>query len=461
MVCLHFAKLAAMIRAPGNLRGWAFASTLVASLFYGRVAHASPEDIFGYGPRSSAMGGTTTAVSDDYEATYGNPALLSRIQRARLVIGLSSATYDLHAKGEGLPGRISVLPAVGSVIGVDLPLPFGGILEKRLALGFAFYTPSDVIIRGRILYPETPQYPLYPDRSQSLAIRAGAGLDIGYGIRLGVGFGALAEIVGSVVVATDATGRVGSRVEDQLVAAYAPVIGASFERPLLGGTFRGGVVFRGALDARFAIDIDATKLSSINIPVFNIAGLAQYDPLQVGAEVAWENRRWHLAAGFTYKHWSAYPGLIEPTIRCPADEPDCGSLQPVKLAFTDTIVPRVAVEHVFPLTKAASAAVRGGYFFEMTPTPSTLPASQAYDVPSQTLVPVPTRFFDASRHVLTAGFGIRITKPLIFTADTYAQLHVLHPRTVSLEAGGEGGTTSTAELSGVTVATGIVLGVGF
>ncbi len=451
-----------MIGVSGSLRR-AAAAVLAFGLaaFASREAHASPEDIFGYGPRASAMAGTSTATSDDYEATYGNPALLSRIRRARLVLGLAGATFNLHATGEGLPGRISVLPAVGSVIGVDLPLPFGGILEKRLALGFAFYTPSDVIIRGRILYPETPQYPLLPDRAQSLAIRAGFGLDIGYGIRIGAGFGALAEIVGTVLVATDATGRVGSRVEDQLIAAYAPVIGASFEHPVLGGMLRGGLVFRGALDARFSIDIDATKLSTINIPVFNIAGLAQYDPLQVGAEVAWEGSRWHLAAGLTYKHWSAYPGLIEPTIRCPADSPDCGSLQPVKLDLHDTIVPRVGVEHVVPLSRTASASIRGGYFFEMTPTPDHLPQSQKWDVPSATLVPVPTRFFDASRHVLTAGFGVKVTKPLLLTVDTYAQLHVLHPRTLTLDAGASDGGTSTADLSGFVAATGIVLGVGF
>lgn len=451
-----------MIRAPGfgRRRPIAIAAIAAAAATFACTssAHASPEDIFGYGPRASAMGGASTAISDDYEATYGNPALLSRIRRARLAIGLTGATFDLHATGDGLPGRVSVLPAVGSVIGVDFPLPFGGILAKRLALGFAFYTPSDVIVRGRILYPETPQFPLLPDRAQCLAIRAGAGLDIGYGIRLGAGFGALAEIVGTVLVATDASGKVGSRVEDQLIATYAPVFGASFERPAFGGVLRGGAVFRGALDARFSIDIDATKLSSINIPVFNIAGLAQYDPMQVAAEVAWESTRWRFTGGITYKHWSAYPGLIEPTIRCPADEPDCGALQPVKLAFSGTVVPRVGVEHVLPLSSTANASIRGGYFFEMTPTPSQLPSSQAWDVPSASLVPVPTRFFDASRHVLTAGFGIRVTKPLTFSADTYAQVHVLHPRTISLDTGG---TTSNAEISGVVVATGIVLGVGF
>jgi len=36
---------------------------------------------------------------------------------------------------------------------VDLPLPFGGVLKDRVSGALAFFTPTDVIVRGRILYP--------------------------------------------------------------------------------------------------------------------------------------------------------------------------------------------------------------------------------------------------------------------------------------------------------------------
>ena len=423
-------------------------------------AEASPEDIFGYGARSSAMAGTGAALADDYEAAYTGPALLSRIRAPRLSLGLQGAVFNLHARGEGLPDRVSVIPAKGVIIGVDLPLPFGGALQDRVSGALAFYTPTDVIVRGRILYPETPQFPLLPDRAQSLAIRLGLGANLGYGFRVGAGFAALAEIVGSVLVATDATGRVGSRVEDQLVATYAPIASASYEHAAGPGTLRVGATVRGALDARFAVSIDATKLSSLNIPVFNISGLAQYDPLEIAAEVAWENASWHLAAGFTVKHWSAYPGAIEPTILCPTDTPDCGALQPTHLAFHDTVVPRAAVERTLPLSKDASLSLRGGYFFEPTPAPAQLPTSFAYDLGARDLVPVPTRFFDASRHVLTAGLGVHLARPLRLSVDAYAQLHVLHPRTVTLESTTPAAAT-TGELGGTVLATGLVVGVGF
>lgn len=423
-------------------------------------AAGSPEDLFGYGARSPSLAGTGASHAPGYEAAYANPALLSLQRERRLTLGLVGATFDMHADGPGLPGRVSALPARGLLIGVDVPLPFGGFLKDRIGAALAFYTPTDVVVRGRILYPETPQFPLLSDRAQCLAIRLGLGVDLGRGFRVGAGFGALAEIAGDVVVATDATGRVGSRVEDQLVATYAPIGGLSYEHALGDGLLRVGGTVRGQLDARFAVTIDATKLSSLNIPVFNIAGLAQFDPTQGALEAAWIRHDWMFVLGATYKHWSAYPGPTEPTILCPAENPDCGALQQVKLPFTDTLVPRIAVERKVALPAAATLSLRGGYFFEPTPTPSTLTASTAFDPISRGPAPVPTRFFDASRHVVTWGIGVTLKTPLRLTIDYSTQLHVMHSRDVTLVAGADG-QPSNASVHGLVWTNAIAAGVGF
>src|SRR5262249_22370244 len=131
--------------------------------------------------------------------------------------------------GDG--ARVSTRPAKGVVVGAEVPIPFAGVLRDRVALGMALYTPTDTLVRARILYPETPQFPLLADRAQSLATRIGAGADIGYGVRLGAGIAVLAELIGSIDLATGA-GTVMSRVDDQLVATYAPSIGAAWEPPL-------------------------------------------------------------------------------------------------------------------------------------------------------------------------------------------------------------------------------------
>ncbi len=433
------------------------AAAVVALASVASPAAASPEDIYGYGARSQAMGGAGAASSQGFEAAYTNPALLANIRDKKLSLGFQSGAFDLHADGGGLPGRVSYQPMRGIVIGADIPIPFAGVLKDRVGAALAFYTPTDVIVRGRILYPETPQFPLLPDRSQSLMVRAGLGVDVGWGVRVGAGFAALAEIAGSVLVATDSTGRVGSRVEDQLVATYAPTFGATWDIPVdAPNKWRIGATFRGTLDARFAVEIDATKLSSLTLPIFNIAGVAQYDPAQVAVELAHERGPWTLAAGGVIKMWSKYPGLIEPTILCPADNPDCGALQPTRVAFSNTLVLRVGAERAFVLARGAKAFARAGVFREPTPVPSLLPKSRAWDPTTQATVDVPTNFFDADRWAFTLGGGIAMTKPLPpISIDVWAQYHVMPSRKLDVE------TTSGATVSGHALAIGLLAGVTF
>lgn len=428
------------------------------------VAHASPEEIFGYGPRIPAMGGGGGAASArGFEAAVANPALLSLTRQSGFTLGLQGATFDLEASGQGLLGKVSYDAAKGIVIGIDVPLPFKGALTDRVALGMAFYTPTDIIVRGRILYPEKPQFVLLPDRTQSLTARAGLGVDVGYGLRVGAGFATLAEIVGDVVVATDATGKVGTRVEDQLVATYAPVFGATYDLPfelLRGYKLRAGLAFRGRLDARFAVSIDGTRLSSLQIPIFNIAGLAQFDPAQTALEIAAVSSRTTVALGVTFKKWSGYPGPLEPSIVCSADDPGCG-IQPAVIAYGDTFVPNVGAEHALVDSSALTFRLRAGARFEASPLPTRLPASAAFDEPSRQSVTVPTRFFDAPRFVHSWGAGVALKKPLpAISIDYWGQhQHLLGTRIQSVAS--DGAVLSEGEASGSVLAGGILVGVGF
>lgn len=419
-------------------------------------ASASPEDVFGYGPRSPAMGGTGASTATSYDAAYANPALLSAQRVRTLGFGIQSAIFRLYARGDGLPGSFPADAAKGIVVGVGAPLPFGGILTDRVGIGIAFYSPTKLVVRGRILYPEKTAFPLLSDRTQSLMIRMGAGADLGYGVRVGGGFAALAELAGGVVAQIDASGHVGAREDDQLLATYAPTLGASWETKLSGGDLRVGAVYRGALAARFAVEVDASRISTLKIPVFNIAGLAQYDPPEAGVEASWSKSGWLVAAGVTYKKWSDYPGLLEPTIRCPDDDPDCGALAPPKIAFSDTLVPRVGVERTIDLARELALHLRAGYLLEPTPVPSTLASSQAWDFPSRQNVDEPTRWFDATRHVFSAGAGLELRRPApALTLDEWTQVHVMPERTIATPPAGD------AKVHGTVVAVGVVLGVAF
>jgi len=444
----------------------AAAAAAAAALAWPSPARASDEDLFGWGPRSPAMGGTGAASSHGADAAYTNPALLSRVHRNLLTLGWSGASYDLHAEGGGLPGRVSVLPAKGFSVGAEVPIPFGGALKDRVAAGMVFYTPSDALVRGRILYPETPQFPLLADRSQSLAVRIAVGADLGWGLRVGAGFAALAELVGAIDIVNTA-GNAGAHVDDQLVATYAPTVGVAwdlpFDRAADGSSrWRVGATLRGKLAATFGVTVDASKLSSLALPPFNIGGVAQYDPEEAALEVARESDGWTVAAGVTWKHWSAYPGVFEPTILCPASHPDCAALTPPQIAFSDTFVPRFGVERRFDLPRHASVSARGGFFYEPTPVPTTLPSSQAYDLGAQSLVDLPTRFFDTSRYVFSVGAGVDMGDEAPFTLDVYAQYHVLADTTVTTCNGGQcNPDPGPAKLSGNVLAWGLMLGVRF
>ncbi len=430
----------------------------VVVLVWPSAASASPEDIYGYGPRSAAMGGTGAAWSSGADAAYTNPALLSRVHGNELLVGFTGAAFDLHADGPGLPGRISEAPAKGYAVGVAVPVPFGGVLADRIAVGLAGYTPSDVLSRVRILFPEAPEYPLLADRSQVLAVRLGAGADLGYGLRVGAGVGVLAELLGQIDVATVA-GSVTSHVDTQLIATYAPTFGMAWDLPWDrapdgAARWRMGATWRGALEGPFTVTVDASKLSSLSLPLFNIAGVPQYDPEQAVLEVAREADGWTLALGVAWKRWSNYPGVFEPTILCPAGQ-DCNLLAPPHIAFSDTLVPRAGAERTFALARRASVHVRGGASYEPTPVPSSLPSSLAYSAASGTDVPVPTRFFDASRYVFSVGGGVDFGDLLPFTVDVYAQYHVLAASTVATPP------SPSANLYGSVLAGGTYLGVRF
>ncbi|MCS6901326.1 MAG: outer membrane protein transport protein [Myxococcales bacterium] len=406
-------------------------------------AQASPQDIFGHGARTSALGATGAASALGPEAVWGNPALLSLGRERTFSLGVQGALMHLSAQGDGLPGALDGEPMRGTLIGALLPLPFSGALQHRIALGFSFFTPTNVVVRGRVLYPETPQFPLVTDRAQSVTVQAGFGFDLGKGIRLGAGLSALAAIAGTVIVATDTSGAVGTKVDDQLVATYAPLTGFTYD---LSDSYRLGITYRGQLEARFAVRIEVYDLGSLTVPPFNIAGLAQFDPWQVQAEVARVRGPWKTAVGVTFKRWSSYPGAPEPTVLCPPEKPNCQALKPEPPGFHDTAVPRVGVERTVVDREGWGATARAGYFLEPSPTPEQRGTE---------------RIFDNTRHALTLGGGLELRGSIPLSLDLFAQGHWLAKRSHRILVDAGTGRTGKATAGGYLLAGGVVASVRF
>lgn len=400
------------------------------------------------------MGAVGAAVSKGYESVYGNPALLAgKDQKRELTLGYLGAHFDLRAGADG-EKRLPYDGLFGAYIGALLPIPFGGFLKERVTLGLAFFTPFDLIVRGRILYPEKPQF-LVADRTQTVAVQAAVGLDIGHGIRIGGGFAALAALTGSVLVATDASGRVGTVVEDTLVASYGPLIGASYD---VNEQIRVGLTFRGTLVGHFNVVINVQDLGGVVVPPLNISGVAQYDPWQIALEGGWFKGAWTLAAGLTLKHWSAYPGPPEATVRCPEGndpltgmpfEGACTAPSPEPPNFSDTVVPHLGVERTIPFRPGVAGHLRGGYFFEPSPAPEQKGASN---------------LFDNARSAFSLGYGVELSAPLpSLRVDCFGQFHLLHPETHTKDpsVSPENPGAPSVKARGLIAAGGATLTVGF
>lgn len=411
------------------------------------AVNAAPQDLFGFGARSSAMGMTAAASAEGYEATFGNPALLSDARQKALTLGVAVGRHALIAD---TPGRSFTLPTDEMktiYIGAALPMPFGGALKDRITFGVGFLDPAKFLVRGKILYPERYQYPIVAPRVQSLAVMMGLGVKLTDRVRLGVGFEALAAVIGEILINLDATGRVGSRTDDQVVAAYAPIASLAFD---VSDHVRVGAVYRGELIGRFALTIRAQDLG-IPLPDFNVAGVAQYVPEQVALEARWcsianvatlptTQRGTIVAGGLLARRWSKYPGPNEPTVLA---NTDYGTGIDPNHPFTpsDTVSPRIGIEHGIPLGSRAGFRLRGGYAFEPTPL-----AKQNWK----------ENFLDSSRHVLTAGLAVVGDDSLPFSLDVFGQLHVLTTRTHAKDPeAGQPDVTSGGTISVVGITAGV------
>ncbi len=351
--------------------------------------------MFGMGARSPAMAGTGAADAEGYDATYANPAGLVGPTQRRLTLGYVHAGYRVDLDGAHRP----IDTTDGLVLGADLPIPFGGILRDRVALGLGFYFPFGVINRARAPFPDEPRLALLDTRTQVVSVLVAAGLRVHRRVDIGVGVLALAALVGNISIA-DHGGRIITVAEEQLTTSLAPIVGVRV-RTLRWLTL--GAVFRG--ESKSTYDISVTNSLGarlpLTLPTLHIAGIAQYDPMQIAVEGAFKPLDWlTIDAGVTWKHWSGF-GL-------PTENATLGTPPQPPPGFVDTAVPRLAFEATRRWSRIALTG-RAGYFFEW----------------SGARGPV---LLDADRHVLTWGAGVtwsaRVTT---LQLDAFVQWHHLQP----------------------------------
>ena len=402
---------------------------IVGSLAIPTAAHATPPDVFGYGARTQGAAMTGVAYADDYEAVWSNPAGLAAAERSGVALGLQAAAFELTLDGQDFD-----LEAYrGQTIGFHLRLPFGGVLEDVLTIGAGFYTPANTVLRTDIIYPEIPQWAVLA-RTQSVNLAIGLGIDLGRlvpGLRLGIGFSALATISGRLLVTLDSANSFNSLTETQLLVSYNPIVGVQYDI----GDFTLGVVYREEVRSEIDLDVLVENLP-VALPKISITALPQYDPHTVAAELAWRmTPKWMGAVHLTYRRWSNWPGVVGRTTAF--------SFTPVDPEFRDTVSPRIAFEYRTRKHRTELAA-RFGYAYEMTPAPpaGTGPGRDENGDAREPAVQVARRYLDSDRHVLTWGGGFAYHTPAgpVLRLDLFMQLHRLVERTHEIARTDDGGS---------------------
>jgi long-chain fatty acid transport protein len=394
-------------------------------------ARATPQDLFGFGARTQALGMTGVSYANDYEAAFANPAGLARARYRGIHIGLSAASFELEV--DDVP--FTQDSARGMSIGATLPIPFGDVLENRLVLGIGVYTPQQVLLRGSVRYPDVPQWPVL-SRAQSIGIHAGLGIDLHgtplEGFRLGIGVTAIANLIGELDVRLDETNSFTSRVETQLLASFAPIAGVTYDHE----KWSFGVVYRHEVRSSMNLEVHTADLP-VTLPVLTIGGLLQYTPAQVAGEASWlADPNVRLIANLTWRMWHFYPGPQSPT--------SASSLRPPDPSFSDTVSPRIAIEGTIR-DRHFTIHLRGGYAMELSPSPPARMAAQRNADGSPVMSTFPLRFIDNDRHVLSAGFGLvyDMSNTARLRIDLFAQTHFLVDRTHEVPRTGSGPGDST------------------
>lgn len=403
-----------------NVRSLVALLASVVALSVASPASASPQDLFGYGGRTTALAMTGASYAEGYESVYANPAGLGPVRRRGLNLGFHGAGFQLHIDGE----RQALEPARGMTIGFHLPLPFGDVLKDRLVLGGAFFTPAAALMIGRVYFPEAPQWTVL-DRGQVLAVMIALGADLRGlldGLHIGLGVSALANVVGVLDVRLDETNAFSSVVETQLLTTFAPIVGLRYSRDEWGL----GLSYRHELAANMDLEI-ATADLPLELPVLTVGGVVQYDPPTLIAEGYWRPiPDAMIVVNLTTRFWHAFPGAQIGTSEGSHIAPAPG--------FSTLPSPRVALEWTWRDPRF-TLAVRGGYAYEATPAPPARMAARRNPNGTPTSDEVPLRILDNDRHILTAGAGWTIhlgPNGERLVIDIYGQLHVLAPRTHEL-----------------------------
>jgi long-chain fatty acid transport protein len=218
-------------------------------------AQANPADIFGYGSRSSALGGAVSADVSDASANYYNPGGLGWAEHTEVSLGFVHMAPTLVQDGANAP--------VGAVnawqFGLVAPGRFWGL---PVSFGLAAQVSGRRIARVVTFTEEDQRWFLYEHRPEQLFLVSNVALRVTPRLSLGGGFGFLAStdgvmrITGELVQPASGATQYDSRLDHEVLAELSSV-----RYPQLGASLKVlpeldlALVYRG--EGKVTLDVDS------------------------------------------------------------------------------------------------------------------------------------------------------------------------------------------------------------
>jgi long-chain fatty acid transport protein len=390
------------------LNPWVSRSLTLGAVFVALPAFAGPAETFGFGSRSTALGGAVSADVTDISANFYNPAGLAGAKGLTFEAGYVRTFYDLRMNGKD--NRVD--PVRGLLFGLVAP---GEVAGLPFAFGVGLHLPDDRVFRVRSLDQEQPRWEMFDNRPQrifmsaNLAIKPFKWLEVGGGMVFLAATRARLDITGQINVASPKESELRHEVDADLTSIRYPQAGV---RVHANDKLRFAAVYRGefqlTLDIAARLDVQAQALG-LTVPLLTYIttnSVNAFLPQQAVLGTSYDpHKNWTIDFDVTWINWGRYKSPVTAVNAQTKFDPPPGfppSLVPEKPAptvilppnFQDRFVPRLGVEGRFPLGNRGHVfAGRVGYFFERSPIPEQSGG---------------TNFVDADRHAFSAGMGVTL-----------------------------------------------------
>jgi long-subunit fatty acid transport protein len=399
-------------------------------------ASANIGQTFGFGSRTSSLGGAGLSWGFDGFASYHNPAglalapgkssenLAEKEKRLQLSFGLlymqpsfvpinnvvtqNAFNADTTA---GSPTYANVdttsyRATTGQEFGFSYRL-FPELLN--FTFGLVTYLPLNQLAYMDTGESYVPEYVLYRARTQRPQIDLAAGVDLGRGFHVGAGlnFGFSLTSNASVFINTATNTASSMRFTSSLSPKASPYLGFLYAPDGDQSKYSLGAVFRFPMtsDNTMVLNSAARVFGNLAAVDFNFTALSAlfYDPMSIEVGGSWQHFEWARFTGqIEYQYWSRFqaPALLiqQPqTTNCqPAGSPGCGTVtiapgQVPTFTYSDIFVLRGGEE--FKVTEVTT--VRVGYAYK----PSILGGASSSGAGSG-------NYLDPDTHSFNLGLGL-------------------------------------------------------